>query len=232
MIPKVVHLTAKTKKLTWEENRLMKKNQKLLKGYEFVLHDDSDNEKMVAEHFPQYYEKYQSISKGVAKADVARVMYMYIWGGWYIDTDYRFFKDPAGLKEMESATVVLPISREPDKDDVFRLGNAIYGSAPKQKFWLDFLETIFSSTELSDLKENRIEKVTGPEGVTAFYKKQLSKNIISELYPGLITPNKAIFHPSKGQKGFYGKHYCWGSWRTKNLHVNLKSYIKRKLQAL
>lgn len=80
MIPKIIHQTAKSKALSWEERTLRSRAMKLMPDYEFRFYDDQDNRAIVAEHFPEYLSKYDSINKGVAKADVMRLIYMYLWG--------------------------------------------------------------------------------------------------------------------------------------------------------
>lgn len=94
MIPKIIHQTARTKTLSWEEQHLIKRAKKIMGDYEFRLYDDNDNLKLVETYFPEYVEKYNSISRGVAKADVARLVYMYAFGGWYCDTDYKWVTPP------------------------------------------------------------------------------------------------------------------------------------------
>lgn len=135
------------------------------------------------------------------------------------------------MPELEKAKVVIPISREGGDGETFKLGNAIYASVPGQQFWLDFLDEIFSSRELSDIKESRIELVTGPEGVTAFYEKQEKTGNLSK-YDGLVTPQRKYFHPQKKTSESYGRHFCWASWRTKNVIKNMKMLALRKIQAL
>lgn len=156
MIPKIIHQTAKSKKISWEENRLISKAKKLMPDFEFHLWDDNENEQLVEKYFPQYLDRYKLINKGVAKADVARIIYMYVFGGIYCDTDYKFFKSPLDyFKINNDAQVILPLSRE--YGDSYRIGNAIFASAPKQQIWLDFLDYIFANREITNLKENRID---------------------------------------------------------------------------
>lgn len=231
MEEKILHLTTKTRDLTWEEEHLLKCNRRVLKDWEIRFHDDKDNEEMVKSYFPEYLEKYNSIPKGVAKADIARVMYMYIWGGGYADTDYIWYKDPSQIKEFADYNVIIPTSREAESESGLRYGNAIFLSAPKQQIWLDFLLYIFSSSELSDLAENRIEKVTGSEGFTAFLYEVGIENI-DKKYDKVWSAPRDVFHPYRRKPEPIGRHYCWGSWRTKSYIVNAKTWLSRKMQAL
>lgn len=231
MKERILHLTAKTRNLSWEEAYLLKKNKKVLQNWEIRFHDDNDNEDMVKKFFPQYLEKYTTISKGVAKADVARVMYMYLWGGVYADTDYIWYKDPSEVDEFSTYNVIIPLSREKESVDGLRYGNAVFLSAPKQQIWLDFLAYIFESTELSNLAESRIEKVTGPEGFTAFLNGIGIENIDWK-YDKVWSAPRNVFHPQKKMAASIGRHYCWASWRTKSVTTNIRNLVKRKAEAL
>lgn len=231
MIPKIIHQTAKTKEISWEENRLIFKAKKLMPDFEFYLWDDIENEQLIKEYFPKYLDKYKSINKGVAKADIARIVYMYVFGGIYCDTDYKFFKSPSAYFEMnKDAQVILPISRE--YEDVYRIGNAIFASVPKQQIWIDFIDYVFKNSEINNLKENRIEKITGPEGFTDFYVENKHK------YNNVCLAKKDIFHPkttyiiSMAPSESIGMHLCWGSWRTKSLIEKIKIFLNRKLTAI
>lgn len=227
MIPKIIHQTAKEKRLTWEENQLVNHLKKVLKEWEYHLWDDKENEQIVKEHFPQFLDKYKHIKRGVAKADIARYMYMYVYGGFYFDTDYKVLKEiPSSILKKKC---ILPISRTN-----FRIGNAILASEPNHAFWLDLLNDIFNDEELFKLEECRVEDVTGPIKVTNFYLKNKEK------YNDLYLAEKPVFHPQLKYKGTIpmikketlGVHFCWGCWRSKNnLLEALITLSRRKIQA-
>lgn len=222
MIPRIIHQTSKTYNLSVSEKAIVNANKNRLPDYTFKLYNDEDNRKIVEKYFPHYLLQYDRIQKGVAKSDIARCMYLYLFGGWYCDTDYRWIRHIPS--KYEQAQCILPVSLENE-----RLGNAIMASEARHPFWKDFIDHIFQSGELSDLKEHRIEKVTGPEGLSTFY------DIHKEKYESLILfPEKSVFHPRlikwyyKGGKQTLGVHYCFGSWRTNaSLFSNLKNLIRK-----
>jgi len=81
----------------------------ILKGWEYTFWDDSDNDRLIAQYFPQFAERYREIERGVVRADLARCMYLYIHGGFYFDTDYKILA-PIG-DDILAENCVLPISR-------------------------------------------------------------------------------------------------------------------------
>jgi mannosyltransferase OCH1-like enzyme len=228
MIPRIVHQTSR--RLTPEEARLALRVRNLLPYWEYRLWNDEENDALVEDRFPQYLSSFRSIKRGVVKADIARYMYMSAYGGFYLDTDYKLVLtiDDA----MLSHSCILPVSR--DSETLFRLGNAVFGSEPNHSFWSDFLERIFSDGQLTDLAEARIEKTTGPEGLTNFYLER------RDLYKDVFLPPKEVFHPPLTYLGFsfqkgpktIGAHLCWGSWRTKGPLGVVRAIAVRKLTSL
>lgn len=231
MIPKIIHQTARSIDISWEERRLVKRMQWKLYDWNYMFHDDNNNENLIAEYFPQYLSRFRKIPKGVAKADICRLVYMYVYGGFYFDTDYKLFsKIPSWMLEYES---LLMESRNSPTE--YKLGNAILASSPGCIFFKDLICYIFEKGELENLAENRVELVTGPEAVTDFYLKNKDsyKNIV-EIIP------RRFFNPPTYLRGFYikksddciGAHLCWSSWRSGSILNRMLILFQRKLQAL
>ncbi|KAL5611873.1 hypothetical protein BROUX41_000555 [Berkeleyomyces rouxiae] len=55
--------------------------------YEWVLWTNEDNENLVKKHFPWLLEAYIALPSDIYRADLARNLYMYIFGGVYADLD-------------------------------------------------------------------------------------------------------------------------------------------------
>lgn len=225
MIPRIIHQTAR--KLSPEEFRLAHRMRALLPGWEYRVWSDEDNEALVRDRFPQHLSSFRSIKRGVVKADIARYIYMFAFGGFYFDTDYKLLH--AIDQSLLEHSCVLPISR--NSGSVFRLGNAVLGSEPNHPFWLALISGIFGETELSDLAESKVEKATGPEGLTSFYLAT------REHFPDIFLPPREVFHPPITHMGLafqknattVGAHLCWGSWRTKGLLGSLRRVAVRKI---
>jgi mannosyltransferase OCH1-like enzyme len=233
MIPKIIHQTAPTKTLTWEERRMTSRMRSVLNGWDYAFWDDFDNDRLVAQYFPQFIERFRNIERGVVRADIARCMYLYIHGGFYFDTDYKILAPIAG--DILAQNCVLPISRgSVDDISAMRLGNAVMGSAPRHPFWHDFVDNLFSTGSLGNLTEDKIEKTTGPEGLTNFFVRNRDK------YPDVALPSREVFHPALTAANFsyeinsktIGAHLCWGSWRTKHIPRLARNICTRKITAL
>jgi len=232
MIPKIVHQTARTKLLSPEEDRLRRRFNRLMPGWDMRLWDDTDNQELMERHFPQFSERFKNIRLGVVKADIARCLYMYAFGGFYIDTDYKLLRPIS--EELLLHECILPASRDADPSSPgFRIGNAVLASEPGHKFWEYFVTDIFAHANLETIPEGLVEKVTGPEGLTESFLRH------RECHSCVHIPEKRFFHPKITWQGFsydrgcraYGAHLCWGSWRSKGLVPNVKTLLARKLSS-
>lgn len=227
MIPKIIHQTAPTQDLTVEEHRLIGRNKALMSGWEFHLHDDQDNQRIMQQAFPEFAEAFRSIKRGVVRSDIARCVFLYHFGGWYMDTDYKIIKpfDEALL----SHTVILPVSGT--EQDQHLVCNSIMASERGSPFWRAFITHVFSGGTLTDLVEKSVEGTTGPLGLSKFYLANRDQ------FPGIYLPPKPMFHPRVTLRGFsyerfpesYGIHWCWGSWRSKSFPRAVKNYVTRKV---
>ena len=245
MIPKIIHQTAPTKNLTSEECRVIRKNKTLLSGWDFRFYDDADNLRVMQEAFPEFYNQYSAIKRGVVQADIIRCVYLYCYGGWYFDTDYRVIRlfdgnviqdnltidsQADGEVDLIAQKIILPISGIPGRDRHL-VCNSIMASEKGHPFWRAFIEHLFSNDNLFDLPENSVEQLTGPLGLSNFYINN------KDSFSDICLPKKEYFHPQITHFGFYfkkhpenyGVHWCWGSWRSKSFFRKAKNLITRKV---
>jgi mannosyltransferase OCH1-like enzyme len=199
----------------------------MMPGWEYRFWTNVEVAPLVTDHFPMYAEVFNRIKLGVLKADIARYMFLSVYGGFYFDTDYKM------LRPVDDDTLahgcILPIARNSGASA--RLGNAVMASAPRHPFWTDFLAHIFSNADLANLPESKVEEVTGPDGLTAFYFSHC------HLYNDIYLPERSMFHPPHSLRGFasqvqpetVGIHLSWGSWRTKNPLAAMFQLSRRKL---
>lgn len=230
MIPKIIHLTTKDGKLSGDETIILNKNRKIFHDWEFRIYGDEDNRRIMEQHFPEFLKKYDCIKRGVMKADIIRCLYLYLYGGVYIDTDYQFFKMLPS--EWLTARCVIPTEHfEPDGTPF--LGNCIFFSEQGYSFWYDYVKNLFDKTDMANTEEDEIISCTGPGGITRFYLANRAT------YPELKYTPKNVFHPLivhhqlgvRKTEETVGAHYCFGSWRGKS-HSRCKKWIYQMIQHL
>jgi hypothetical protein len=232
VIPKIFHLTAPTKQLSWEERRIEQRFQYLLPDWQGNLWDDIDNSALMQREFPHLAARFEAIPFGVMKADIARCAYMHAYGGFYFDTDYKLLR-PIGA-ELLSLNCVLPLEEGAIGTPDFKIGNAVFASAPGHPLWSQFIEYIFSAHAPEQLTDHRkIPSISGPRGLTNFYLEHKDR------FSDLTLSDRNDFHPDRawfglqhrGGSSTYGIHLCWASWRGKSVRRAVTNFLRRKLTA-
>lgn len=127
------------------------------------------NMKMVKDLFGQYpqIQKYESVwlnlKKHISKCDFARFLILYLFGGIYVDLDFRCFKNLSPLLERDLLLTWEPEEHFDDGGNP-RLFNGFIGSVPSHQFWIDWIEFIIKSLEKTD----DVMETTGPTNFGKF----------------------------------------------------------------
>lgn len=204
-IPRILHLTSDSTPLRGLERRLLIRNRRVLRCWEVRVHSDTDNDALVSATSPEYSAAFRSLPHGVMRADVARLLYMHAYGGWYADTDYEWLNEPAD--DLLTRDLVLPLSREGTEA---RIGNAVFGSAKGHPFWLEVAHEMLSKPVPSDLPKSAIERTTGPERLSGFASLAVAQG-------AYLVPRRHFHGPTHvahaATADVYGIHHTRGSWR-------------------
>jgi mannosyltransferase OCH1-like enzyme len=181
----------------------------------------------------------------VVQADIIRCVYLYQYGGWYLDTDYRLLRPLEGMVinseyssignsgdevDLMEQSLILPVSGTPGRDQHV-VCNSILASEKGHPLWAEFIKQLFSNANLSSLDEHAVEGLTGPLGLSRFYLANKTR------FSDVCLPDKHYFHPRITKWGFcyekhpenFGVHWCWGSWRSKRFHRKIKNLLTRKV---
>jgi mannosyltransferase OCH1-like enzyme len=235
MISRILHQTAATRYLTWEERALLNKARKLLPDWNYTLWTDDDIRAVMQRNFACYIDTFLQIKRGIVVADIGRYAALYEQGGIYLDTDYKLIRAP---EQYLDAACLLPIEEgiieRSQETDAFKLGNAFLGSIPRHDFWKDFLAHIFTTMSIDELNNGNPVATTGPIALTDFWRRHRMQ------YPDITLPPKAEFYPALAGLNFsfartpdtMGVHLCWGSWRGKHSLQKYKNIIRRKITGL
>lgn len=140
---------------------------------------DKDNETLVRECYPQFYEFYLSLMPNIKKAGFARYLYMHRYGGVYVDLDFICLKDLSPL--LQGYEIVL--GRLSDDNDYYQIPDAFMASCQGHEFWLQ----IASDARDAPPHERSVEAHTGPFRLQwAYYRYQPPKSIVCDhelIYP-------------------------------------------------
>lgn len=143
-IPKIIHQTWKDEKVPPRLAPYQSSWKQQNPDWEYRLWTDADNDALVRDEFPHLLELYRSLPRAIHRADFARVLYLWRFGGLYVDLDIEALK-PAdeildGAACMLGCEPRLHAQRLRGVDRV--VCNAAMASVPNHPFWEKMIEQI------------------------------------------------------------------------------------------
>jgi len=132
--PKNIFQTWKTKDVpdNWKEGQQSVINMN--PNWNYILLTDEDNDRIVKENFPDFYQTFISFPYPIQRADAVRYCVLYLYGGIYVDLDYicnKSFDDLSLQKEIGLIT-----SNNFNK----KFTNSFLVSQKGSEFWLKCIE--------------------------------------------------------------------------------------------
>jgi hypothetical protein len=168
---------------TWKSHHEMPNNYRYWRStfikynpdFRCFLSDDDDNRTFIQQRFPWFLERYDSYPREIFRADVVRLFFLYVFGGFYADMDSECLRPLEPMRELGD---VLVGRMGTDPSFEHSIPNAIMASKPGQMFWL--LAIAFAAQRLVQFHESsggrdvRPELLTGPvllKDTVEFYTK-------------------------------------------------------------
>ena len=147
---------------------------------DFQILNDNDIKPLIERYFSQYRDVYSSICIPAAKADVARLLALYEWGGLYVDC-HCGVKDPDEIKsligrldELEAIFVDRILSYAPrPKGSHFLINSIIFASPRSQLLLMIAREALMNLQRQREIEHEKghvnyhIGDLTGPGLITA-----------------------------------------------------------------
>ena len=172
-----------------------------------------NNEKYFSEHwvispddiplsFPKVKEVYYALPKWVSQTDLARLLYVYEYGGIYCDVDC-FIKKSFELGEVtlfvEWVCKIEDLGPRECKTNLVRIANYCFSSTPKHPFIKEVIEECIRRVQeipIAKPTDADILWCCGPDVITTIY------HLRKDIYPNIQLYNNN-----------YLDHRCYGSWR-------------------
>jgi len=125
--------------------------------WDYMFWTDEDNERLIFDDYPSFWDTFQKVDKGVVKSDLCRILYLHKYGGIYADMDFICLKGMTPLLSALGNHIVLGKHNNPSQP----LPNAWMYSPKGDLFWLDMARDSFK-----DLQNNvgrSVEQIAGPD---------------------------------------------------------------------
>lgn len=157
-IPKILHQTWKTNEIPVKYRDEISSWRRLHPHWRFEFWDDDRSADLLWDVFPQHALAFEEMS-GIKRADVARIVALYAYGGVYADIDVEAARcfDPL-IQAAQNARMGVLLGEENIVHTVLLekrlsgqlVSNAVMASAPHHPFWLEVLREIFQRSCGSD----------------------------------------------------------------------------------
>ena len=209
---KIIHQSWKTNELSKEEQEWVSTVKNNFTGYEYKFWTDEDNDNLVRLNYPEFYDFYKGLLP-IQKADFVRHLYIYHFGGIYLDLDVKMNKP----LPLEGADVFLcDQTLEANDEGMEILVDPFFLAGNKGcKFFYCMCQSVVRGTIYNILSSktdkeyiNTLYK-TGPYMFTKFYLLNKHKYNIKVLKDVFITEKHVSDIP---KEEFYGIHIQFNSW--------------------
>lgn len=166
-VPRRIFQTWKTAQLRPYQQESQDRIKRHYPEWEYELWTDDMIDAFVAEHWSAFYrDTWSRLTPFIKKVDTVRYMWMYTFGGLYMDIDYMVERPITPLLTVSGAAYI-PTRRERidwQKDDDAS-SPVLVASVPHHPFWLAMLEYIAAHHTPEYLQRHPREEVivaTGP----------------------------------------------------------------------
>ena len=180
-IPFIFHRSWKKETVPKAYDPLISNCNKTHPNWHYLLWTDTDNWEFIRRSYPEYLYIYQRFQKNIERADFTRYLYMYHYGGLYVDLDVDCLKNSEEL--IKDKIIVLG---KMGADFPHNIPNAIMYSRRNHPFWL-FVINLVTIKMHQDLGT---EATTGPvvlkDAYELFRKIPRFEKEITVTEPGLL----------------------------------------------
>jgi mannosyltransferase OCH1-like enzyme len=221
MIPRIIHQSWKVEQVperwlafqqSWRTNH---------PGYEYRFWTDEANRAFVAELFPEFLSIYDGYKHAVSRADLARVLVVYHYGGIYADLDCESLKPLDDLLAGRGLVFGLEPASHVKKPAVASRGftrvvcNALFASVPHHPFWQHLFPMLMASKD-----EGNVLECAGPFVLTRACDSYPRPQEITILPSDVLYPLDNYLQPatSDGEAAAnrdqrpYAVHHWAGTW--------------------
>ncbi|MGF7081413.1 glycosyltransferase family 32 protein [Mucilaginibacter sp. UYCu711] len=220
-IPSIIHLVFLNKNEPYPQifQKCIARIKRLHPKWEIRFYNQDDAEKIISNEMPFFKPIYDNYHHTVQKADVLRVILVYLFGGFYLDMDMLCIKPLDDLRRFtlvlsEEKTLTKSVCKKLGLKERLRVANYMFGSVPKHPFWLKYLQSAAMLSTIAIKTENDILESTGPGLLSNLFSK------LKYIFPEIVLLNNHDRQClTSGHRqiachfGNYAAHLHRGTWR-------------------
>ena len=146
------------------KDNLLKPNE----AYEYVLFTDSQCCNFLLTHFPEYLDLYNSLIRPQYKSDLIRYLYLYMFGGYYIDIDILPLLPLRSIYEKSNCSSFICVEgahTDPAKG-ILEMANGFIGTRKNNPIFLDLVAQMAAEPNPEDYGKNVKRFYTAVKGIS------------------------------------------------------------------
>jgi len=214
-IPKIIHQTWKNKNVPMEYYPWMNSWIQNHLDWEYKFWTDLENREFVKDFYPEHLHVYDSYKKNIQRVDFVRVLYLYHFGGLYVDLDFECYRSNIPLLLDRSLVFASePLEHAKSQKRNRMLCNAWMASIPKHPFWLAVLYEMHQRAS-----SDKVLFSTGPILLDDVYQLVYRQGFNDHIYPISIIPSELIYpkkasypYLSEKNNNSFAVHHWKNSW--------------------
>ena len=135
-IPRIVHQTWKTCIPPTTQDFYRRECVRTHPGWKFYLWTDRGNQQLVSKYFPSFLPTYNSYKKNIMRVDAVRLLYLYAYGGAYVDVDMACLRtlDSLVAPVQRDQFIVADANSDGPPSRGIQIPNAFYAAPPRHPF--------------------------------------------------------------------------------------------------
>lgn len=192
IIPKTIHITWKDNNLTEKQKLILGRWKLLHPDFNIKFYTDDDNDKFINLYFPEYREILDKLKRKVCKIDFIRLLYLYQFGGIYVDLDVIPLKKIDSLLNINDVVLCKEDSRNAPYFKIdYIISNATILAKKNSEFIKKIIDDIIfniDSPKMNSTDTDDVLKMTGPLLFNKIYDQWESKNNITLLESRFFNP--------------------------------------------
>ena len=207
-IPKIIMQTWKNHDIPDKWKISPKSIKKYMPDWKYVLMTDEDNRAFVKKYFPDFLPYYDGFIHNIMRADAIRYMYLYKFGGIYMDLDFEVKHNLDSLFYTDAEAYLIASGNIGSY-----ITNSFMASKPGCKLWLEMIEAMKKPQPWYVMGKHFVVMCsTGPIGLTNVAKKS---KVVYAMLPSILLMRCSACNIGKcDTRGAYLKPLEGSSWIT------------------
>jgi len=216
IIPRNIHLINKTQEIQESYQPYFNSIKEFHPQWNIKIYDDGEARRIVADEMPEMLETYDGYLHDIQRADLFRLIVVYLYGGFYMDLDMLSLRNMDDLCSNqvvlgEEKTMTAEECRIAGLDHQLRIANYMFGAVPRHPFLIHVINTLADMRHREIINEDDILESTGPGLLTRIYHQYKDSDLTL-----LLNKNRKCMKwcdTISCHFGDYAAHFHHGNWR-------------------